>query len=133
MRKSFNQMLNEGKSFDKIPSVNDFYKNYINLSLQNYTRYWALFAFMYDRFDNVNSDKEIDFIFQRDYSTFKKKDQRYLDAWMYFASFKKQELMSKTKGVFIYENNFEQATLAFQLSLRDEHHDFKNNFLKKKE
>jgi len=118
MRPTFTQLLEDPQLLEKrLPKTKDFFKQYTNLSLQDYSRYWALFAFMYDELNAATDEEGVDAIFQTMYGVFQKKNKKYLDAWKYFSAFKRQELIGKTAGSFVYE----QATYDFQVLLRDEY------------
>ena len=117
-RITFTDLLKDPTLLEKrLPKTSEFFKQYSNLSLETYSRYWAIFAFMYDEFNKATDEAEVDKIFQQKYDAFKKKDKKYLDGWKYFAAFKRQELVGKTKGAYIYE----QVSFEFQLMLRDEY------------
>jgi hypothetical protein len=118
MRTTFTDLLNDPSLLEqRLPKTFDFYKKYTNLTLKSYSRYWALFAFMYDKLENVKSEDEVDSIFQSEYTSFSNKNKDYLDAWKYFAAFKRQELNGKTSGSYIYET----ITYDFQILMRNEY------------
>jgi hypothetical protein len=122
MRHTFTDLLKDPNLLEKrLPKTKDFFKQYTNLNLQTYSRYWSLFAFMYDELNDAEDNDAVDTIFQSMYNKFKNKDKRYLDAWKYFAAFKRQELIGKTEGSFVFEYKYEEVTFSFQLNLRDEY------------